>query len=562
MLGHRFGSISRTYRHVQRYRDIAGVLLKHGFGGLVTQLGLHRHLPFRSRRQAMTEETVVPSHYGRIRSAFEELGPTFVKLGQFLSTRRDVLPARVIEELEKLQDTVRPFPGEAARTIVVSELGHPIERLFQRFADEPFASASMAQVHEAMTNDGEHVVVKVQRPKIRGMIETDLEIMADLARLLERLVEGAELFEPVNIVREFAQAIRRELDFGAEANNAERFAADFAHDKRIHVPKVYRDLSTSSVLTMEYVKGTKVSTLVTDPEAGIDPEVVASRGAALICEQIFEHGFYHADPHPGNILVQPGNVICLLDYGMVGVLPNRQREQLSNLVLGLVKRDERQITAAVLRLADYSRFERLHRIEADVAHFIEYQLYRPLRDIHVGEVLNELTRLLVRHGIRMPPDFFLLTKALTLVESVGRQLAPDFDVVQHMKPFAKRLLRQRMNPKRMGSELLFSAFELQALLRDMPSEMREMLTMLKHGELRLNVEHRGLEELIRSHDQISNRTVFAIVLAALIVGSSLMVLSDIPPKWHEIPIIGVVGFVVSGILGFSLLYTILRHRRM
>ena len=562
MLAHRLGSISRTYRHVQRYREIAGVLLKHGFGELVTRLGLHRHLPFRSRRQALAESTVAPSQFNRIRLVFEELGPTFVKLGQFLSTRRDVLPEGVVEELEKLQDTVRPFPGEAALAIVADELGHPVEDLFQRFGDEPFASASMAQVHEAVTNDGDHVVVKVQRPRIRGTIETDLEIMADLARLLERVVEGAEFLEPAHIVREFSHTIRRELDFTAEANNVDRFAADFARDKRIHVPKVYRALSTSTVLTLEYVEGTKVSKLAEDPAQGIELEVVAARGAALICEQIFEHGFYHADPHPGNILVQPGNVICLLDYGMVGVLPNRQREQLSNLVLGLVERDERQITAAVLRLADYSRFERVHRIEADVAHFIEYHLYRPLRDIHVGEVLNELTRLLVRHGIRMPPDFFLLTKALTLVEAVGRQLAPDFDVVQHMRPFAKRLLRQRMNPKRMGRELLFSAFELQALLRDMPSELREMLTMLKRGELRLNVEHRGLDELARSQDQISNRTVFAIVLAALIIGSSIMVLSDIPPKWHEIPVIGVVGFVASGILGFSLLYTILRHRGM
>ena len=562
MLTRRLGSISRTYRHVQRYREIAGVLLKHGFGELVTRLDLHRHLPFHSRRQALAEGTVPLSQFNRIRLVFEELGPTFVKLGQFLSTRRDVLPEGVVEELEKLQDTVRPFPGEAALAIVADELGHPVEDLFQRFGDEPFASASMAQVHEAVTNDGDHVVVKVQRPRIRGTIETDLEIMADLARLLERVVEGAEFLEPAHIVREFSHTIRRELDFTAEANNVDRFAADFARDKRIHVPKVYRALSTSTVLTLEYVEGTKVSKLAEDPAQGIELEVVAARGAALICEQIFEHGFYHADPHPGNILVQPGNVICLLDYGMVGVLPNRQREQLSNLVLGLVKRDERQITAAVLRLADYSRFERVHRIEADVAHFIEYHLYRPLRDIHVGEVLNELTRLLVRHGIRMPPDFFLLTKALTLVEAVGRQLAPDFDVVQHMRPFAKRLLRQRMNPKRMGRELLFSAFELQALLRDMPSELREMLTMLKRGELRLNVEHRGLDELARSQDQISNRTVFAIVLAALIIGSSIMVLSDIPPKWHEIPVIGVVGFVVSGILGFSLLYTILRHRRM
>jgi len=558
----RLSLISRRYRHMYRYREIAGVLLKHGFGDFVARTGLHRYRRWGRLRRAPGGSPALPTLYERVRLACEELGPAFVKLGQILSTRRDVLPEGLITELVKLQDTVSPFPGMAARAIVEAELGHPIPELFSEFVTKPVASASIAQVHEAVTREGRHVVVKVQRPGIRSVVEADLEVMSQLAALMERVVEEAKLFDPVAIVAEFARVMKEELDFTAEATHMERFAQCFARDKRVHVPEVLRGLTTSRVLTMEFVEGVKVSSPQDFEAHGIDRATVASRGAELVFEQVFIHGFYHADPHPGNLLIMPGSVVCFLDYGMMGVLSARYREQLSGLILGLVSRDEHRIALAALQLSGTSRSEDTQRLEADIAKFIDAHLYRPLGDIRVGQLLGELTRLAVAHGIRMPPDFSILTKALATIEGVGRMLDPEFDVIRHAEPLARRLLRERMSVRRLAREFVYSAFELQSLLRDLPSEARDILALLKRGEVRVKFEHRGLEELIRTLDQISNRLVFGIVLAALLIGSSVMVRSDIPPKWHGFPVIGAVGFLVSGLMGFWLLYAILRHRRM
>jgi len=557
-----FGAITRTYRHFQRYREVATVLLRHQFVDLVNALGLQRYLPISHRHTLAQGEAPAPSKYERLRMAFEELGPTVVKLGQFLSTRPDIVPPPLIRELEKLQDTVPPVSSEEVRQVLVHEFGQPVDELFAEFEDRAHASASIGQVHRAVTMEGIAVAVKVQRPRIATVIETDLEIMADLAGLIERMVAGAALFEPTRLVQEFSRVIRRELDFASEASNMERFARHFARDKHVHVPCVYRELTTERVLTMEYVRGVKVSDAAKLKAQGLDPEVVAGHGARLLLEQVFTHGFFHADPHPGNILILPGNRLCFLDYGMMGVLSTRHRENLGALIQGLVARDERRVASAVFRLSGYNRFENSPDIEADIANFIQDRLYRPLREIDIGQAINELTHMLVSYGIRMPSDLFLLTKAVTTIEGIGRQLSPEFDVMSHIQPFVRKQARTRANVRRLTNDFYLFLLDIQSLLKELPSETRELITLLKRGEIRLKFEHRGLEGLIRSNDQISNRVVFAIVLASLIIGSSLMTLSKISPKWGEVPIIGFVGFVVSGVMGFCLLWSILKHGRM
>jgi len=556
------GFIGRQYRHINRYRQIVGVLLKHGFGEMVTALGLSGRIGLPGRAVEGRAAAARLTHWQRIRLAMEQLGPSFIKLGQILGTRPDMVPQELCLELEKLQDTVRPFPFEQVRRIVEEELGDSIESLFVEFDQRPIASASIAQVHRAVIQDGEVVAVKVQRPAIRRTIEVDLEIMMDLARLAERHLEGFEAVNPVGIVEEFARTIRKELDFGIEAGHIERFARNFASNDTIHVPKVFRRYSTAKILTMEFVEGTKVSDLEALREGGYDLELIADRGADLILEQIFEHGFFHADPHPGNILILPDNVICFLDYGMMGTLTGRYREHLGSLVVGIVRRDARQITKAFLGLSTNDGVQNVERLQADIADFVEQHFYRPLKEIHMGSLIGQLVQLLVRHRLRIVPDFYLLTKALATAEGNGRKLCPDFDMVGHIEPYARKIVAQRLSPRTLARDLYLSSLDLGDLLRDLPADIKYIIEQVKRGRIHIEFEHKGLEPMLERHDRISNRMVFAIVLAALLIGSGLVVLSGIPPKWYDVPVVGIAGFLAAGVMGFWLLVSIIRHGRM
>jgi len=556
------GKLRRTYRHVARWREITRVLLKHGFGEFASKTGLRRRFHrFRRRSQAEIESERTLTRHARIRLALEELGPTFVKLGQMLRTRTNIVPPELVTELEKLQDAVHPFTGDEAWEILSREYGGDPGARLAGFERVPIASASIAQVHEARTLDGARIVLKIQRPNIARLIEVDLEIMAELAALTERFVHGAAVLQLGRLVQEFGRSIRRELDFALEANNMEQFAGHFAGDRTFHVPAVRRELCTPRVLAMEYAEGVKVTNFEELAALGLDRRVIAERGSQILLRQVFEFGLFHADPHPGNVLILPGNVICLLDYGSVGILSERHRELLGNLIIGFASRDEARIAHAFLQMAGYTGFERTEEVETDITSFLQDNLYRPLHDIHIGRVLGDLTRLLVRHNIRMPPGFFLLIRSLTTLEGVGRLLVPDFDLLHYAAPSARRLLRDRLRPGRLLHELFMSALETRGIVRDFPFEVRQVMAMVKQGT-KVRLRHEGLEEVRRSNDQISNRIVFAIVLAALIVGSSLLVLSGLPPKWHEVPVIGLGGVVVSGLMGFWLLYSILKHGRM
>jgi len=541
------------------------VLLKHGLGDLVTRVGLYKQLGisrrFFTRRKAETPLTP-PTLWQRFRMALEELGPSFIKLGQLASTRPDLVPPEACAEFEKLQDTVPAFPFNQVREIVESELGRPLEVLFKEFDETPVASASVSQVHRAVLPDGTAAAVKVQRPGIRRTIEVDLEIMLHLAELMERHIYGMETLNPVGIVREFSRTIKRELNFGIEAGNIERFARNFRSDTTIYVPKVYRHLSTDKVLVMEFVEGIKVSSLDTLAEANLNLELIADRGADLILKQIFEHGFFHADPHPGNILVLPDNVICLLDYGMMGTLTGRNKEYLGDLIAGIVRRNARQMTRSLLRLSQLENAENVESLEADIADFVEQHLYRPLKDIRMGILLTQLVQLLIRHNLKLPPVFYLLDKALITVEGNGRKLSPEFDIIKHMEPFVREFMSKRLSISKLRRDFYTAALNWEAVLRELPTDTRNIIDKIKRGKLRIEFEHKGLEPMLRTHDRISNRVVYGVVLSSLIIGSSLIVLSGIPPSWHEIPIIGIVGFLVAGAMGFWLLISILKHGRM
>ncbi len=560
----KIGLISRTYRQINRYKEIIFVLARHGFGDLLTKIDLEKYVDFGKKILPVIGDIKIESFspYERIRMTLEELGPTFIKLGQIMSNRPDLLPQELLVELEKLQDSVPPFSEQEAKEIIESELGKPVSILFTEFTSAPMASASIAQVHKAILITGEEIVIKVQRPDIEKIIEVDLEIMLHLAMLLEQHIKGMNIIDPVGIVNEFERSIKQETDFTLEAVHMERFAKNFQRDTTVYVPRVYRDLTTKKVLTMEFINGVKVSSVNGAQKEVYDPELIASRGADLVLKQIFEHGFFHADPHPGNILILSNNIICFLDFGMMGILLPKHREYLGSVILGIRNKDAEKITKALLRLSNSRRIENVEELENQVFRLVDQYSHQPLKNINLGEFLNKTIKILITYKLKISPDIYLLLKALVTIEGVARKLHPDFDMVKQIEPFARRLIKDRLSPRRLTKEMYESAAEFSLLLRDFPSEIKEIMDQIKLGQFGIEFKHKGLDPMLKKHDQISNRIAFAIVLASLIIGSSLIVLSRIPPKWHEIPIIGIVGFLGAGVLGFWLLISILKHEKM
>jgi len=553
-----------TYRYVSRYLEIARVLAKYGFSDLVAAIRLDRYVPFKKKLIHEGEDPKLASlsRWERVRLALEDLGPTFVKFGQIMSNRPDLVPGELLSELKKLQESVPSFPGETARQIVEQELAKPIDSLFDDFTVAPIAAASISQVHKATLLSGEIVAVKVQRPNIEQVIKTDLEIMFHLATLIEKHVDGMETINPVAMVKEFNRSITQELDFTVEASHIATFARNFSGDETVYVPHIYLDYTTKHVLIMEFVDGVKPSDRETILQAGLDPKIVAERGADILLAQIFQHGFFHADPHPGNMRILEGNVVCFLDFGMMGFLLPQDREHLGNILIGIANQDAPRITKTLLRMSHSKRPENTEQLEHEVYALLERYSYRSLKDINLIDSLNELVELITSYKLYVAADFYLLAKALVTIEGVGRHLEPDFNFVDHATPFAKRLIRERLSFPSFGKDLYLSLTDLGLLLRDLPSDTRELIDQVKRGRLKVVFEHNGLEPMLKTHEQISNRISFAIVLSALIVGSALIVQADIPPKIYGIPIIGVLGFLAAGVMGFWLLISILRHGKM
>ncbi|MBW2710079.1 MAG: AarF/ABC1/UbiB kinase family protein [Deltaproteobacteria bacterium] len=560
----KIGIIGRTYRHMQRYRQILTVLFRNGFGDLVNILKIEQYieigLQMISRKRREKIETL--SRAERVRMVLEELGPTFIKMGQILSTRPDLLPVEFIRELEKLQDDVPPFEYTQVEAIIETELGTPLGNVFKDFEEVPLASASIGQVHRARLADGEEVVVKIQRPDIQKTVEVDLEIMLHLATLMEKHLEGWEIQRPTKIVAEFARTLGKELDYTIEASHMERFAMQFLNDSRVYVPKVYREVSTGRILTMEYIDGIKASEIALLEEADLDRCEIARLGLDLIMKQIFIYGFFHADPHPGNVFILPGNVICYIDFGMMGRIGRESRENFADLVVNIAGRDEKKITKALLRLTVWEEEPNIDALEKNVSEFIDLHFNRPLKELDLGKLLHQLLDMVAKHRLGVPPDLFLMIKALSTVEGLGRLLNPDLDVAEQAAPFVKRIQMARLNPKRIAGDIFDSGTELLQLIKEVPGEVRNILRQAKEGKIKIEFEHCGLEPMLSTFDRVSNRLAFSIVLASLIIGSTLIVLSGIPPKWYGIPIIGLMGFSVAGIMGFWLLITILRRGKM
>ena len=560
----KIGVIGKTYRHMQRYRQILTALFKYGFGDIVDTLKIEQYLEIGlqmvSRKRRERIETLTRAE--RVRMVVEELGPTFVKMGQLLSTRPDLLPPEFLHELQKLQDHVPPFAFDQAKIIIETELGKSLFEIYESFEVEPLASASIGQVHRARLITGEDVVVKIQRPGIQKIIDIDLEIILHIATLMEKHLEGWDTQRPTKIIEEFAKTIENELDYGMEAAHTEHFAMQFNHDSSIYVPRIYHEATTRRVLSMEYVEGIKITDIERLEQEGLDRRIIAHSGLDLIMKQIFIHGFFHADPHPGNVFVLPRNIICYLDFGMMGRIDTHTRDHFAELLMSIVQRDETKVANALIRLTSHEEEPESYLLERAAGELIDRHFYRPLKELDLGNLLHQLFAVVAKFHLRVPPDLFLTIKALSTVEGIGRKLDPDLDIIAQAKPFMRQVQIDRLNPEKIGVEILSAGSDLAHLLKEIPGEFESILKQFREGKVKIAFEHRGLNPMLSTMDRLSNRIAFAIVLASLVIGSSIIVFSGIPPTWHEIPVIGLLGFIISAIMAFWLLLSTLKKGKM
>lgn len=556
--------LGKRIRHLGRYRDVAAVLVRHGFGLVVEELGLSQLLSLPIRLFREREEPDPKSVGERVRRVIEELGPTFIKIGQIASTRPDVIPAGVIKELEHLQDRVPSFSFAEVKTIIKEELGADIGEIFLEFEESPLAAASIGQVHRAVLLSGEEVAVKVQRPQISGVIQTDLEILLDLAALAEHRLSWAEQYKVTEMAGEFARSLRAELDYTIEGRNAEKISRQVADDPRIHIPQIFWEHTTKKVLIMEYVEGLKLSCLEELEEQGYNRKSIAETLAKTILQQILIEGFFHADPHPGNILVLPGGVIALIDFGMVGRLSPDMKQHFASLVIALMKQKTEDMIRAIFQMGLVPDDVKLPILRKDVDDLREKYLGVPLSQIHLGEAVNELFAVAFRHCILIPADLTLLGKAILTLEGIVAKLDPELSILDIAKPFGLKLLRERYRPVNVLNKAWANINEYGGILLELPHQMKDLLRTMLQGRTRLEISVRELDSFLRKLDRISNQLSFSIVLLSFsIVMTGLIIASSLgnkPVIFWKIPAMEA-GFVVAALMFLWLLFSIFRSGR-
>lgn len=540
-------------REVRRTRDILRVFARHGLGDLVAHLRLPARWRAEPQHVAEAGAGDAQARALRVRLALEELGPTFIKFGQALSIRSDLLPATLIAELTRLQDDAPPLPPGTAEAVLEQELGQPIASLFRTFDPVPIGSASIAQVHRATLVSGETVAVKVRRPGIADVIEGDLAILQALAASAERHWADAELFVPSELVRQFARSIRREQDFTREARVVERFAANFAGSQTLVVPRVHWSHTCAAVLTLDFLDGVKVSDLEGLRLQGSDPALVARRGADAILQQVLQDGLFHADPHPGNILVQPGSVICLLDFGIVGHLPRASRDRLARLVAAVGQRDIPRVVRLVLMLSEPLVEPDVRELEQDAADLVDTYAGARLQDLSMARVWADIADVVGRHRLKLPADLMLLVKTLVTMEGVGTRLDPAFRMIEYATPYVRRVLVERWSPARAVTRAEREARDLVDALRTVPADAHDILARARSGRLSLHVRQDDLVPLVAQLDVASRRLAVALVLSALIVATAMAWAAGLRPGLAVAAVLFALAVVILAAVGW-------RHR--
>jgi ubiquinone biosynthesis protein len=552
----------QAMRDLPRLHEITVVLIRHGFGDLVRRAGIAgvleragQVLQFGARSQA---EQLTPPQ--RARLALGELGPTFVKLGQVLATRVDIFPPDWIAEFERLQSDVPPVPFVQMLAEMEKALGRPPGEVFVDIEPAPLGSASIAQVHGAKLPDGTRVVLKVMRPGIRPKVQADLRILGYLASMLESEVTEARRFQPVQMVAELGRSLRRELDLALEARAQERFAHNFAQDPGILIPRIFWEHTRESMNVQERVDGIPGNDLAAVEAAGLDRTVLARRGADAVLKMILVDGYFHADPHPGNVFYLPGNRIAIIDFGMAGRLTDRRRREIVDMLAALAQRDERGIVEVLLEWVPDGDVDE-GRLAAEVADMIMDYERVALKDVRIAAVLQDIAGIMRRHAIVLPADLALLFKALITLEGLGRQLDPQFQLVEHITPFLARLMRERSRPQALIARGRKRLVELVTLAGRMPDDLRQLLRELRRGRMKIELDLKRLDHFGHQLDRSANRLTVGIVTAALIVGSSIVMTVQGGPTLFGLPLFGLVGFLLAFVTGAWLVVSIWRSGR-
>ncbi|MBJ6142431.1 AarF/ABC1/UbiB kinase family protein [Hymenobacter sp. BT559] len=553
-----------TLSNLTRIRQVAEVLLRYGFEDVVTNTPLRR-LVSQKRRLRWLEEDERPvfetTRWERIRLIIEELGPTFIKLAQALSNRADLLPEALIDEFEKLQSNVPPFAVGEARQLIEQELGRPLTEVFTEFDDAPIGSASIGQVHRARLHGGEEVVVKIQRPGVRDKVEGDLRLLHELVRLTGNFLRNQGLTNPQDVVDAFERSMTKELDYTQEARAMEQLRKLYESYTTFYIPKVYRELSTSKVLVIEFVNGCKITDKAQLLAWGLSPETVAETGMDIYLTQIFEFGFFHADPHPGNVLVRPDGTLVLIDFGMVGKLTKQQKYAFAGVFIGMARQDARSMALNFRRLALSSDIPDMRAFEADLGLLIEDFAVLDVKDMSMSDLADALQGVIYRYKLQVPGAIFLILRALVILEGIGKVLHPNFNTFEFVRPYGAKIIREQYSPENILSEAEYTGTQLLALLQTLPIDLRQIMRKVSKGDLRVKVELSGYTSLLRKADELVGRTILALLALGSILFSGLSLLGHYPPQMLYYRGLPVITWYSLGFSVFLILLLTMPRRR-
>lgn len=548
--------LERKRRHLERYIEIGRILATYGWENLLGRLGLADL--FRLRKQVGG----VPPGPVQVREAIEELGPTFIKLGQALSTRGDILPAEYVAELEKLQDAAPPVPHDDVCRVISEELGAPADDVFARFDETPLASASLGQAHAAALADGREVVVKVQRPGVRQTIETDLEILAGVAHFLEQHFEQARTYGLSDLVDEFSIAIHQELDYTREGRNGDRLRENFADIPYVRIAETIWDHATSRVLTLERMSGVKINDLREIDIRGYNRRKIATNLTRAFLKMIFVDGLFHSDPHPGNLVVLDDNVVGLLDYGQVGRLDSETKTHVTMLLAAYVQEDSASFAEVLVDMGTAPPGLNRHAFTSEIDRLLRQYYGVPVSEVQIGEVLRRALQVSAKHRVKLPAGLALLVKATMEVEAADNLLDPDYNLASEAKPFIEQSIRGEFAVGKMRTQLLQNVLQWKSLFLDFPHKVAEVLDNMAKNSFRIIFKHEGLEGPIRDIDRSANRLSFALIASATIVASALILSAKVGPMWRGYPVVGLIGFALAFVFAVYLMISIIRAGKL